>query len=1028
MKKRKINKNFIRLVAILILTIFLATSANSALVKNNFIFSKLNAPPIEPLRDDYYEWRDDFGNEQKIDITKSWGYVVEGGVAKMKNTYPIWTDPSWEKLRPINVGNSGGTLNNFALNFIVEYDSDMQDDYDDIRFKHENTPTNFLDYWIESYDSSEASIWVKIPELPSGSSKMYLFYGNPDATSESDFGDVFDDWDEKWANDKMISECDPEVEGVWDPDIGYGNNEFLVCWEEAWPYGYPSWPPHLGCEQEIRASIYTPDGTASVHDKRVFSDADDGWDYFRNDDPSVAYGSSGKFGVVWEHWDPSNEVPYNPNDGWPSKNIYGRTVKKSGTSLSLGSVEMICDASNIQADPCIVYDSENSHYVVVWEDARYGTAEYDIYGAICDSNLNVISEEVICDDTLSQAEPWIAYDNVNSQFMIVWEEGVNPEDGPWKIMGGIFDDELNEISSFTVAEDDDYPGDIDYNFPCVEFDEDSERYLVTWNDGDISDNDWWGDIWGKIYSSSGSVKVDQFLIKGGEYVRTEIVNYLTDSFFVSYDNDYKVYGRLISSEGDTLGSDFKLSAGPAAAADWASMATDGSKIFVAWEDERLEKPDFLPDAFGNIWNLNIPDSSDITITWGQEKEMILEAQVTSKEIQPTNLVKWHMFEVDYTGTITFDILDATGDNILIENANSGEDLSAIDPEQHPILRLRAHFTRDDPSYTPTLNWWRILYEGLDEEPPITKVDYVDGVQGLSPWYISECVTIWLKAMDYPEDTGSGIKFTYYTIDGGSTQIYDPVSGIHVCSYEPDWFGDWEVNFWSEDNQGNIEDKNKQQNFRTIYIDAKKPEVWITSPTEEAEVAVPFWVYADATDNAGVERVDFDIEPFGQRQGLPWSDYNAPYEWLCEEEPIARPKAQIPYLNGVMVQVRASAYDESGQYWIHEVFIQVTNWEGTISSFLIYNYKPLIDAIKLGIAVDSKLRLSMSNLKNADSVRFTATNAITGSHKNSWDNDFSDGISADLAIPTGFYKITATPYSYGNEMTTTLVGWLIFIRS
>jgi hypothetical protein len=130
----------------------------------------------------------------------------------------------------------------------------------------------------------------------------------------------------------------------------------------------------------------------------------------------------------------------------------------------------------------------------------------------------------------------------------------------------------------------------------------------------------------------------------------------------------------------------------------------------------------------------------------------------------------------------------------------------------------------------------------------------------------------------------------------------------------------------------------------------------------------------------------------------------------------------------MVQVRASAYDESGQYWIHEVFIQVTNWEGTISSFLIYNYKPLIDAIKLGIAVDSKLRLSMSNLKNADSVRFTATNAITGSHKNSWDNDFSDGISADLAIPTGFYKITATPYSYGNEMTTTLVGWLIFIRS
>ena len=29
---------------------------------------------------------------------------------------------------------------------------------------------------IESYDSIEASVWVKIPNLPSGSSKMYLFY------------------------------------------------------------------------------------------------------------------------------------------------------------------------------------------------------------------------------------------------------------------------------------------------------------------------------------------------------------------------------------------------------------------------------------------------------------------------------------------------------------------------------------------------------------------------------------------------------------------------------------------------------------------------------------------------------------------------------------------------------------------------------------------------------------------------------------------------------------------------------------
>ena len=1027
MERKKINKNFIRLVVILIITLFLTTSANSALITKSKIRTNFNTPPVLPLIDNYYTWRDDFNNEQKIDITKSWGYVVEGGVAKMKNTYSIWTDPSWEKLRPLVVTNSGSALTDFALNFIVEYDSDMQSDYDDVRFKHEDTPTNFLDYWIESFDSSEASIWVKIPNLPTGSSDMFLFYGNPDADSESDYGSVFDDWEETWANDEMISECDPDYEGVWDPDVGYGSDHFLVCWEEGMQYGYPWW--NLGCKQEIRAAMYTPDGTQTVQDKRVFGDgAEYGYEYYRNDDPSIAYGSGGKFAVVWEHWQPSNSAPYNPTDGSPSKNIYGRTVKKSGSGLSLGSVEKICEANNIQADPVVAYDSDNNHFVVVWEDARSGSSEYDIYGAICDSDLNVLSEKVICGDSLTQSEPWIAYDPINSQFFIVWEEGVDPETGPFKIMGGIYDDNLNSIAQFEVAAPNYYPNeDIDYNFPCVEFNADSERFLVTWNDGDISDNQWWGDVWGKIYDESGNVKVDQFLIKGGEYVRTEIVPYLIDSFFVSYDNDYKVYGRLITYEGDQLGSDFKLSAGPAAEADWASMATDGSKIFVAWEDTRLVRPQFFPDAFGNIWNLNIPDSSDITITWGQEKEIILEAQITSKEIEPSNLDNWHMFEVGYTGTITYDILDSTATTVLIENADDGEDLSMIDPNQHPIIRIRAHFTREDPSYSPIIEWWQILYEGIDEEPPVTRVDHIDGIQGLDPWYISECVTIWLKAIDYPQDTGSGVKFTYYTIDGGSEQIYDPISGIHVCSYEPNWYGNWVVNFWSEDNQGNIEDKTSATNYRTIYIDARKPEVWITSPTEEAEVEVPFYVNADATDNAGVERVDFDIEPFGQRPNLPYSDYNEPFQWLCEEGPIARTKANVPYKAGVMVQVRATAYDDSGQYWIHEVFIQITNWDVSINRVMIKNFKPLFEALKLGLAVDDRLELLINNPKNADSVKFTATKAFTGKQTDIWDNDLSEGASGAFNIPSGFYKLEATFYKDGNEISKDLISWIFYIK-
>jgi hypothetical protein len=1017
--KNKKNQRVMKLVVISIFITFLTTSVTSAMIKNQ-TNNRSSSQDMGSLSAEYYEWRDDFNNEQKIDMTKSWGYIVEGGVAKMKNTYPVWTDPAWKKLVPISVKNSGGALTNYALNFIVEYDSDMQPYYDDIRFKHENTPTNFLDYWIESYDSTQASVWVKVPSLPSGTSNMYLFYGNPNANSESNFGNVFTDWDEKWSNDEQIT-LKYKQEGCWDPDVSYGYGEFLVCWEQGMPY----WPAG-GCpgfRQEIRASIYEPDGDRLVYNEFVYKDS--GVTYWRNEDPSIAYGG-GKWFVAWEHYEPVA----NPSSA--TMDIYARTVKRSGSELQLGSLIYVCTAQNCQADPNVEFDSINNRFMVVWEDARDGMNDYDIRASLYSTDGSVIVDnKLLCNDANSQCEPWAAYDPGNEQYLIVWEEGVTANNGPFRIMGGIFDEDLNTISTFTVAEPDNYPNeDFDYNFPYVEFDKDSERYLVTWQDDDISDGDWRGSIYGKIYNTAGTVKVDKFTIINGNFERAGIVPYLNEAFLVAYDSGVKVYGKMVTSEGYFLGGDVQLSASPSAQADWTSLATDGSKIFVAWEDTRIEYEwpyDSFPDVFGNLWNLNIPDGSEITITFGQEKELVLEAQVTSKEIEPSNLENWHQFLVDFDDSITFDILDGTATTVLIQDADNGEDLSWINPNQYPSLTLRAHFTRSVPSSTPTLNWWSVLYEGTDTEPPVTGVNYIDGILGLKEWYTSECVTIWLDAIDNPPDTGSGVEYTYYTIDSGQTQIYDEASGIHICSYEPNWYGTWVINFWSVDYKGNVEDRTKPENYRTIKIDARRPEVWISSPTEEAEVEVPFLVIAEATDNAGIERVDFDIEPFGQRPGLPWSDYTPPYEWLCNEKQLSKTLKIQPSPTGVMVQIRATAYDESGQYWLHEIFIQITNWKHSREKVIIHNYQLLLEKLMLGFSIDDKLNIEISKPENSDLVKFTATKIFTGKQTTIIDNDFSDGCSASLNIPTGFYNIKATTYKEGKEISSDLISRVFFIH-
>ncbi|EMR75490.1 hypothetical protein MBGDF03_00988 [Thermoplasmatales archaeon SCGC AB-540-F20] len=46
--------------------------------------------------------------------------------------------------------------------------------------------------------------------------------------------------------------------------------------------------------------------------------------------------------------------------------------------------------------------------------------------------------------------------------------------------------------------------------PVFVFCEETERYLITWNDCDISDEDWYGNIWGMILDDSGDVVVDTF--------------------------------------------------------------------------------------------------------------------------------------------------------------------------------------------------------------------------------------------------------------------------------------------------------------------------------------------------------------------------------------------------------------------------------------------------------------------------------------------------------------------------------------
>jgi hypothetical protein len=109
--------------------------------------------------------------------------------------------PDWSYRQPIPISNSGSALTNYQVLVTLDTSSlitagKMQSLCQDIRFIDSDGITT-LNYWIESgCNSGSTKIWVKVPSVPSGSKTIYVYYGNPSATSQSNGTATFEFFDD----------------------------------------------------------------------------------------------------------------------------------------------------------------------------------------------------------------------------------------------------------------------------------------------------------------------------------------------------------------------------------------------------------------------------------------------------------------------------------------------------------------------------------------------------------------------------------------------------------------------------------------------------------------------------------------------------------------------------------------------------------------------------------------------------------------------------------------------------------------
>lgn len=144
---------------------------------------------------------------EKNKVITSWKGILDPVMITYINT-------SWGKRKRVNITGTSSDQTNYTVLFNVFYgsgsdsgnniylNSNSKIDFSDIRFT--NISGTILDYWIQNYtDSVSATIYVKIDDLPTNGTSIFIYYNNSVASSKSNGTNTFLFFDD--FNDNLLS-------------------------------------------------------------------------------------------------------------------------------------------------------------------------------------------------------------------------------------------------------------------------------------------------------------------------------------------------------------------------------------------------------------------------------------------------------------------------------------------------------------------------------------------------------------------------------------------------------------------------------------------------------------------------------------------------------------------------------------------------------------------------------------------------------------------------------------------------------
>jgi len=995
-------------LCILVIALLLATTFGQSMLQQQDKQGAIDPMNFEGVRSGSIEvWQDEFLNTTKIDQTLSTNVVVDTttGTVGMENTYPAWIDATFTRMRPIIVLNTGQeTFHEYDVHIIVQYDTDMQSDFDDVRFT-DTTGAQLPYYKYNRVSGITCETLVKIPTLPPGQTTLYMFYGNPTANDQSSFPSIFS-WQDRSHPDTMVS-FKAATEGAWDPDVIYGINRFFVTWEERIgpediDLPLPNYERTIPCV--IHGRTYDKDGGNPIPDNNTDIDVSvPGDPSYHAENPCNAFGA-GKYFVVWEE-NPANQPLYRYD-----ADIKGALLYPNGTVQMRFS---ICTATNGQFDPQVTYDSQSNRFLVVWADTRNGYDDYDIRGRLYNSlGYPVGADFPIAYETNYQGNPWMCTDDLG-HFFIVFEDGPDGSLGPFSLYAYRYDSNGNRLGSrITIAAG---TGTVDYMFPAVSYNSKSERYCVTWNDGDVSVDptsreSYNGNIWGKIYNKTGVLIKNNYIIESGtSFIRSVSVPYFDTMFFISYDGtivgNQDIYGRLIAANGTVMTSRQELSDGSSQNVDWNDLAVGAGQVFATWEDERDVVSQYA-DVFQYVWrSAQSIGSVNISSSIGGEEELITQAQLMSVPIQPEMFREWREFffvnTLPLATMIVFDIMDQNATMVLKADVQNGQNISDVNAS---AVRLRGTFTRTSAQTTPVLDTWNIsAFVGKDIYAPSTDIMLNPAdPNGNNNWYVTGVMASF-SVVDVDSDPVN--ITTYYDVNGFGVEVYNPDSPPIITSERPNNY----IEYWSNDS---INEEIPHHRVEGIKIDTTAPMITLNKPPaliSEGNVLINGTV-TEYTSGSGVDRVTIQLneekiyDTVFNGESRVWFDWNFTAD------------------RGETYDIHIKAWDKAGNSIEERKTILCPDYGIYDTGYIYWFNNPKIGPVKSLVTLGLSIAVSKDMLyvilpgvtEDAASVEFVATQTFLKKEFTFEDTNLSDGCSANLLVPFGIYKIKASAYDNDNN--------------